>query len=148
MGAGQGAATGGTAPGINPELEQMLTRISALQQAGGAGKSPVPAPGVGGPGGGMPPALGAGGGLPGIAAGAPTSQGTPMAPNRPGEQQPMQPQQANMTYQALIKAGVPPQIAQQALGNPKFLQEILASISKQGGQSAIPAPQAVAGVRG
>ncbi len=147
---GQGV---GAAPGINPELEQMLSRISALQTSGvkGPGGGMPPGPGV--PMRGAPGTMGQGGQPPGIAAGTPTGQGTPMASMSPGEQQPMQPQQANMTYQALIKAGVPEQVAKQAMGSPKLLQEILAQMQKAQGQGGGPAgainnPMAVAGVRG
>jgi hypothetical protein len=66
-----------------------------------------------------------------------------------GETQPMQPQQSNMTYALLIKAGVPEEVAQRAMQNPKFLQEILATIQKQpaapaggpGGPGGPPMPQ-------
>lgn len=134
----------GSAPGVNPELEQMLARINALQSGG-----------IKGPGGGSPVGPGmapAGAGRPGgLAEGIPTGQGTPMAPMQPGEAQPMQPQQQNLTYQALVKAGVPVEVARQAMGSPKMLQEILAQLQKS--QSGAPAgainnPQAIAGIRG
>lgn len=117
------AGTPNIGPGVNPELEQMLSRITALQ-------GQMRAPG----GSGMP--------AQGMARGPAMSTGTPQAGAMGGEAPGMQPQQANLTYQALIKFGVPPEVAKQAIANPKFLQEILASISKQQnvGDAAAGAP--------
>ena len=102
------------APGVNPELEQMLGRISQLQATKG-------------PGGGMPPVSGGpAAGLPMAARGA--VQGPMGAPPAPSQ---IAPEQSNLTFQMLIKAGVPPEIAKQAIAQPKFLQEILLEIQKQ-----------------
>lgn len=110
------------APGVNPELEQMLGRLKQLQ-------SPTQ-----GPGGGMPPAP-----QPGSVQGTPTAQGTPSMPQQAGSAAPMPPEQANMTYQMLVKAGVPPEIAKQAIAEPKFLQEILKQLASQQQQLGVPA---------
>lgn len=126
------------APGSSPELEQMLGRITQLQDPQGT------------PGGMMPANPSQGGGPRGV----PTMQGTPAAPMQAGSAQGMAPEQANLTYQMLIKAGVPPEIAKQAIAEPKFLQEILVELQKQqlgaprqaplvapGGQAAGTPPQ-------
>lgn len=113
------AGSGST--GVNPQLEQMLGRISQLQ-------------GPSGPGGGMPPVSG------GPAMGMPGGmQGGPMAAPGGGmgamgaapPESPAASPGANVTYQMLIKAGVPPEIAKQAIAEPKFLQEILLELQKQ-----------------
>lgn len=98
----------------DPQVEQLLGRLSSTQNA------------VRGPGG-QP----AGPPQPGMMQGPATTQGTPTAPSQPGASGPMAPEQANLTYQMLIKAGVPPEIAKQAISEPKFLQEILMQMQKQ-----------------
>lgn len=52
----------------------------------------------------------------------------------------MPPEQANLTYQMLVKAGVPPEIAKQAIGEPKFLQEILKQLASQQQQQPLGVP--------
>lgn len=111
-GSGQGA------PGENPGIDQLLGRISSMQQT------------VQGPGGGvMPSGSPMPGSAPGGMTGPATSLGAPEI-DKAGSGAPMDPSQANLTYQMLIKAGVPPQIAKQAIAEPKFLQEILLQIQK------------------
>lgn len=123
--AGADPSGGGAATGNNPEIEQMLGRITQLQ-------SPTKAPG-----GGMPPA-------PQGPSGTPMTQGTPAAPQQAGSAPGMAPEQANVTYQMLVKAGIPPEIAKQAIAEPKFLQEILVELQKrqQGGLGVPPQAQA------
>lgn len=105
---------GGMAPGVNPELEQMLGRINQLQPPSG-------------PGGGMPPVSGGpASGLPMAARGV--AQGPMGSPPTPPS---IAPEQANLTFQMLLKAGVPPEIAKQAIAEPKFLQEILLEVQKR-----------------
>lgn len=109
-----GGADGGAMGAADPQVEQLLGRLSSVQNAvRGPGGQPQGAP------------------QPGMMQGPATSQGTPMAPSQPGASGPMAPEQANLTYQMLIKAGVPPEIAKQAIAEPKFLQEILMQMQKQ-----------------
>jgi hypothetical protein len=96
----------------NPQLEQMLGRITQL--SGGGGQPGMPS---------APP--------PGPVRSGPMTQGTPSMPSDAGSAQPMAPEQANVTYQTLIKAGVPAEIAKQAISEPKFLQELLGEIQKR-----------------
>lgn len=116
-----GPGGGMAAPGVNPEIEQMLGRLSQLQQPSG-------------PGGGMPPV--SGGPAQGMPSGMPSgAMGAPGGPmGGMGAAPPASPSaspQSNVTYQMLIKAGVPPEIAKQAIAEPKFLQEILLELQKQ-----------------
>lgn len=115
---------------VNPELEQMLSRVQQFQGPMGQQGGPTPA--------GMTPQM------PGPR-GVPTQQGTPAAPTQAGMAQPMAPEQANMTYQMLVKAGVPPEIAKQAIAEPKFLQEILRELQSQRQLGAPPQSRPQAG---
>ena len=111
-------------PGSSPELEQMLGRVAQM----GGGGAPMAA--------GAPANVGPGP--------APTAQGAPMTAPQASPGAPMQPEQANMTYQMLIRAGLPPEVAKQALQEPKFLQEILMELQKRqlGAPPQSQAPQA------
>jgi hypothetical protein len=107
-------------PNNNPEIEQMLGRLGQMQSPGGASAGGMPTPPAPGP--------------------APMGQGAPMTAPQAAPGAPAQPEQANATYQMLIKAGLPPEIAQQAMQEPKFLQEILLELQKSQ-QLGVP-PQA------
>jgi hypothetical protein len=104
--------------GANPEIEQMLGRLGQLQSPGGAPAGGMAAPGA-----------------PGL---APMGQGAPMPAPQAAPGAPAQPEQANATYQMLIKAGVPPEMAKQAMQEPKFLQEILLELQKSQQQLGVP----------
>lgn len=107
-------------PGINPQLEDMIAK---LMVSGGA------SPGM------------AKAGIQGM--GQPTQQtalgtGAQVPAGQPGAAEAMAPEEANMTYQALLRRGVPPQIAQQAIANPKLLRDLLSQIYKQTGPQEQP----------
>lgn len=122
---GGGEQSGGGPTGVNPELEQMLGRMAQMSGP------------MGGPGGGMPPVGGRpGAGMPMPPGGVGPSQAMPQQQGGAAAQ-PMAPEQANATYQMLIKAGLPPEIAKQAIAEPKFLQEVLLELRKMQ-QSAPP----------
>lgn len=106
-------------PGVNPELEQMVARLmmgsgSSPQRAAESAQAPAP----------PPTALGTG--AQGVSAPA-------------GGNPPMAPEEANLTYQTLIKRGVPPQIAQQAIANPQLLRDLLTQLYSQTGPQEQPA---------
>lgn len=114
-------------PGVNPELEEMVAKLmigsgSSPQRAQQA-VAPQPAP---------PSALG-------------TGAQTPAAPA--GGAAPMVPEEANLTYQALIRKGVPPQLAQQALANPQLLRDLLMQLYRGTGPQEQP-PALAGGVQG
>lgn len=116
-------------PGVNPQLEAMITKLMQ-----GSGSTPgQAASGVAG--------MQSQGVSPGTMA-----TGAVAPPSSPGGAQPMAPEEANLTYQALIKKGVPPQVAQQAIANPQMLRELLAQLYKGGGgvgpQEAVQGPGA------
>lgn len=105
-------------PGINPELEQMISKLmlaggaSSGQAASGVkGLSPQPQPSNLGIESSTPPAMGA------------APQGGV---------------QDNQTYQILVKKGVPPEIAQQAMNNPQLLKDLLAQVYRQAGPTEAP----------
>lgn len=105
-------------PGVNPELEDMVAKLmmgsgSSPQRATNAVQAPAPAPS----------ALG-------------TGAQAPAAPA--GGTAPMAPEEANLTYQALIRKGVPPQIAQQAIANPQLLRDLLGQLYRGAGPQEQP----------
>jgi len=111
-------------PGVNPKLEEVIT---SLMRSGGASPGQTQSGVQSLQGQGQPQTMGAGG-----AGVQPQAGGTPA----------MGPEEANLTYQALIRKGVPPQIAQQALANPQMLKDLLMQIYKQTGPQEAPAAMA------
>jgi hypothetical protein len=107
-------------PGVNPKLEDMIAR---LMVNGGATPGQT-ASGVQG--------------LQGQQAPSTLGTGAAGVPAPAGAAQPMAPEEANLTYQALIRKGVPPQLAQQALANPKLLRDLLTQIYRQPGPQEAP----------
>lgn len=114
-----------SSPGINPELEKMIANLML-----GAGNSPGRAQGSAA-----------------AASRMPLPQQSPLGLQRPtGGQAPEQgglgggeaPAAANETYQILIQAGVPPELALQAIGNPQLMQTLIMQI--QGGMGPQEAP--------
>lgn len=105
-------------PGINPELESMIARLMQ-----GSGSSPQRAAAATAPQAPPPSALG-------------TGAATPAAPA--GGAEPMLPEEANLTYQALIRKGVPPQVAQQAIANPQMLRDLLGQLYRGAGPQEQP----------
>lgn len=108
-------------PGVNPELEAMISRLmlgagSSADRAAKATAPTAPAPGT----------LGTG------AAGAPPA-GAGAAPMPP-----QIPEAANQTYMVLVKQGVPPEIAKQAIANPALLRQLLAKLYSQSGPQELP----------
>lgn len=127
-------------PGVNPELESMISRLML-----GSGSSPAQA--QGGPAAAMrqplpQSALGTGVQPQGAAPGSPLPGAAPGS--MPGGQAPqMPPEQANRTYQVLVSQGVPPQLAKEAIGNPALLRDILRQLqgSENQGQAPGQGPQ-------
>jgi hypothetical protein len=116
-------------PGVNPELEAMISKLmmgsgatpgEAQGGVAGAMRQPLPQSALGT--GVQPQGAAPGSPLPGAAPGA--------MPGGQGQQMP--PEQANRTYQVLVSQGVPPQLAKEAIGNPALLRDILRQL--QGGQ--------------
>lgn len=114
-------------PGVNPQLEQMITTM--MMNAGASpGQTQSGVKSLGGP-----------------QTQSTMGTGVPGAATQAGATPPMAPQEANQTLQILISKGVPPALAQQAIANPQLLKELLAQIFKQGGPTGpTEAPQAMA----
>ncbi len=125
-------------PGVNPELEAMISKLMmgsgstpAQAQAGPAQAMRQPLP---------QSALGTGAQPQGSAPGSPLPGAAPGA--IPGGQPPqMPPEQANRTYQVLVSQGVPPQLAKEAMGNPALLRDILRQLQGGQNQQQGPSPQ-------
>ena len=103
-------------PGINPQLEEMISRLML-----GSGSGPVQAQGSAAQAARMPlpqSNLGVGG----------------------GQQMPGQ-GEGNETYKILINAGVPPELARQALDNPQLMQTLIMQIQKGVGPQEAPPMQ-------
>src|SRR5688572_6961914 len=114
-------------PGVNPQLEEMVAKLMM-----GSGSSPQRAQAATQPQAAPQSTLGTGAQMPSAPAGG---------------AQPMAPEEANLTYQALIKRGVPPQVAQQAIANPQMLRDLLTQIYRGTGPQEQP-PALASGVPG
>lgn len=108
-------------PGVNPELESMIAKLMQ-----GSGSSPERA-------------MGAVSQSPQEPGAAGTGAATVPAPA--GAAQAMGGQESNQTYQVLVARGVPPEVAQQAIGNPAMLRALLQQLYSQSGPQEAPPMQ-------